>query len=176
MVRLGFIKDGLMAPPEYRRVYVKAVPGLTTFTTTAYSNPNANGTQSFELSCEAPPEIQHVDEWAPIMAKTLADLGWEHWWLDTHSVGRAFNRYIAEAMKRWGLAFWPHYQRESVVLIQVGIERQEISKGMAFWEHQFSHVRVDQEFDFDKNEQVLLQQAPKKSGGMFGSLFKKDKK
>lgn len=173
MVRLGFIKDGLLAPREYRRVYVKAVPGMTDFSTTAYSNPNADGTQSFELACEAPPEIQYVEHWAPIMAGTLSDLGWKHWWLDTHSIGRAFNRYIAEAMKRWGLAFWPHYERESTVLIQVGIERLEISKGVAYWEHQFPHLRVSQEHDFDKNEEELAQQLqPKKSGGMFG-LFKK---
>lgn len=175
MAKIGFIKDGLMAPPEYRRVYVKAVPGLRQFTTIAYSSPTPRGGQTFELACEVPPEIECIEEWAPQMAATLEKMGWTHWWLDSHSIGRALNRYIVEAMKRWGLAFWPGYHRESVVLVQVGIERQEIAKGVAFWEHQFQHVRTATEYDFDKREQELLTQSPK-SGGVFSSLFKKDKR
>ncbi|GAB7078530.1 hypothetical protein [Megalodesulfovibrio paquesii] len=172
MAKIGFIKDGLTAPPEFRRVYVKAVPGLKQFSTTAYSSPTASGGQSFELACEIPPEVDRIEEWAPHMALTLERMGWMHWWLDSHSIGRALNRYIVEAMKRWGLTFWPRYHLESIILVQVGIERQEISKAVAFWEHQFPHVRIAPEFDFDKRE-LELAAAPKKSSGLLSSLFKK---
>lgn len=171
MVRLGFVKDGLILPPQYRRVYVKSMPGQEEFTTLAWSSPNVDGKQVFELCCQVPTEMEKVEIWAPQMARTLHNMGWTHWWLDTHSIARALNRYIVEAMKRWGLNFWGHYSLEGIVLVQLGIERSEITKGVALWEHHFPHVRVDRAYDYDKQE-AELQNNPKKSGGVLGSLFK----
>ena len=157
MVRLGFLRDAVQCPPVYPRVYLK--PGRATDTdvySTVYSEPNQDGVQVYELELIVPVGVDNLAQWVKPMASIISGIGWQGWCIDAHSVSQVLNLYLAEALKQWGAIFWDIYREESVVLLQVGLQRDAAALSVAAWEEQFSHVRFDPVFDLDAMEEELL--------------------
>lgn len=161
MVKLGFIKDVSASPYTYPRVIIR--PGNNQISPTVSSWPDESGVQVFELTLEVPPGVEHLPAWADAMARILKDMGWKQWALHTNSVSRVLNRYITEALDLWGLEFWPRYDQDGVVLVQVGLQRDAVAQSVATWESQCRNVRQAKEYDFDAMES-MPQSQPRKKG------------
>ena len=161
MVKLGFIKDVSSCSVEYPRVAF--MPAKGAMTTTVSSWPDENGLQVFELTLEVPPGVEHLAQWAGAMARILTDMGWKQWALNTDSLSKVLNRYITEALNLWGQEFWPHFDQDGVILIQVGLQREAVAQSVAFWEERNRNVRLAKEYDFDAMENMPEQQPRKRS-------------
>lgn len=159
MVKLGFIKDADQSPPEHARVYIAPAPDGASPATEVRSWPNRDGEQLFEIAFIVPRGEKHLHAWVGFMAETLDRMGWDRWWIDTLSISQVLNRYIVDAVRQWGEAFWPLYQRDAVALIQVGLQREDFQNCAENWARQFPHVSVDNEYDFERITLELEAQA-----------------
>lgn len=174
MVKLGFIKDGTQAPPGFHRVFVQISEGPGNsqgLQTTVHSWPLKDGTQLFELAVHVPQGAEHVEEWAGPMARVLCDMGWEHWWIDSFSLSMVLDRYITEALRLWGLAFWKDYTQDGVVLVQVGLQREAVGQSLASWAERFPEVRFSSAHDYEAIEREQVQQV-KSRGEKLKSMLK----
>ncbi len=176
MVKLGFIREGSQSPPDFPRVYVRPVEKSDAatdgaVTTTVYSWPGPDGVQLFELALDVPPGAEHVREWAPHMAQVLIDMGWNTWWIDSFSLSMTMDRYITEALRIWGLAFWEYYKADAIVLVQVGLQREAVNLSISAWREKYAEVRFSNSHDFDAMEREQEQMA-KQRGSKFKSLLK----
>jgi len=153
MVRLGFVKDAEQCPPDFARVFVRpAVSRGAQVESTIYSQPNESGEQLFELALDVPRGVERLNRWAPAMADVLDKMGWRQWWLDSFSISMAADRYVTEALNKWGAHFWSHYRQDAVVLVQVGLQRDAIAHSVDQWLKRNDHLRLDPEYDFDEKE------------------------
>lgn len=176
MVRLGFIKDAEQCPADFHKVFFRPTKTLSSgrLETTVYSKPDDAGQQLFELAVDVPRGAEKLDQWVVAMAKILQDMGWTQWQLDSFSLSMVLDRYITEALKLWGQKFWPTYKKESTVLIQVGLQREAVSMGVAAWREKFKHLSYAEECDFDKiarEETAQNQQRSKKIRSFFTPKF-----
>lgn len=163
MVKLGFIKDAEQSPPDFHRVYVRPAEGPTptdgSVVTTVRSWPVRGGGQLFELAVDVPPGAETVKQWAPPMAHVISQMGWTRWWIDSFSLSMVLDRYITEALRLWGIAFWGNYSLESVVLVQVGLQREAVSQSIAAWHDKHPKVRFSNAYDFEAMEREQALQA-----------------
>jgi len=150
MVNLGCIKDVEQSPADYHRVFVRSAAlsgrGLDT---TVYSRPDRHKVQRYELAVDVASGDRSLDIWVPALAGILQNMGWTRWWLDSFSISMVLDRYITEALKQWGYLFWQHYTLESVVLVQVGLQRESVLTAISAWEGRFKSVRFAEEYDYE---------------------------
>lgn len=162
MVKLGFIKDAEQSPPDFHRVFVRPAEGPLpkdgSVVTTVHSWPVKGGGQLFELAVDVPRGAENIKQWAPPMAKVISNMGWTQWWIDSFSLSMVIDRYITEALRLWGLAFWGSYSLESIVLVQVGLQREAVSQSIAAWHEKYSQVHFTSAHDYDAIEREQAQQ------------------
>ncbi|THB71760.1 MAG: hypothetical protein D6E12_00695 [Desulfovibrio sp.] len=156
-----------MCPYTYPRVAIRQGNGGVTPVITSW--PDEKGVQVFELGLEVSPGVEHLPEWIEPLGKIIRDLGWTQWCLNSDSVSKVLNRYITEALTAFGDAFFEHYTDDSVVLVQVGLQREAVAHSVFAWEERFKHVRFDNQYDFDTMENSPAE--PKRKRSRF-SLFK----
>lgn len=159
MVKLGFIKDADQSPPEFARVYIAATEDGKAPSAEVRSWPNRDGEQLFEVVFLVPRGEKNLGSWIGYMADTLMRMGWDHWWIDTLSVSQVLDRYIVDAVASWGDAFWPLFSNEAVVLIQVGLQREDFQRCAEKWARKFPHLEVDDEHDYERIALELEAQA-----------------
>jgi hypothetical protein len=140
---------------------------------TLYSRPNDEGEQIFELAIDVPRGLEHLDEWVPPMAEILINARWQRWWLDSFSISTVLDRSLTRALKEWGERFWPRFQLDALVLIQVGLQREAVNQSVADWQKQFDHLRYDHEHDFDQMEMQRQQQSRARSKKIKSILWPK---
>ena len=170
MVKLGFVKDAEQCPPDFHRVFVRSAllggPATTPageVITTVRSWPDREGEQRFELAVDVPPGVEAVAHWAPSLARILTAMGWTQWWLDSFSLSQVLDRYITEALRLWGVAFWQDYKLDGIVLIQVGLQREAVSQSVKAWHQKYPEVRFSSAHDYEAMEREQAQQVKTRS-------------
>ena len=173
MVHLGLIKDAEDCDATFLRVVLNpAAKGQAApLSPVVRSWPDEEGVQLFELCLEVTPGVDAVKEWAPVMAEVISKMGWDNWCLDVNSVSMVLNRYLTDALGTWGSEFWPHYDKESVVLLQAGLQREPVMMSVQEWEASFSTVKHSTDYDFDAQEREQIRQSRERSKKL-KSLFK----
>jgi len=173
MVRLGFVRDMAQAPDGAPRVFL--APGLEPSSTLLAGH--APGQSRFELMWEAPADPGRLPEWAPRVAASLADLGLASFCLDPASMSRTLGSPVEEALKAFGLAFWPAVDRECQTFLLVGeTGRCPVYQAVRAWETAFPQVRFDPALDLELREReaaAAAAAAPRRGlKGLFPRLFK----
>lgn len=153
MATLGYIKNSEQRPPGCPRIYVKGLTDVPVRTsrTLLRSWPDKTGDQVWELCFEVREGVEALDYWAMHMAQAMSGLRLDLWWLDLAALAKCLDRYEVKALGKWGEAFWPHYQGESVILFDIGEMRDDIHQVVEHWERRFP-VRFSPEHDYDTIE------------------------
>lgn len=159
MVRLGLIRSPEQAPRRCHRVCFRPCRvGEAGRRPELFGNARA-GHGSWELRLPLGASELDASEWAPILVGILADLGWEHWWLDSKSLSTILGRSPGFVLKAWGRSFWPLYKRSGVIYFLTGWHRRNVLECVRGWENTFPHLAFSPEHDLESRTDAPQGQA-----------------
>lgn len=151
MVNLGFINNSSQCPAHAHHVrilpsdFAQNKPGESTVRIWYDQQGRARWDLDWQVSQPSSPRL-----WCPLLAAKLHDLNWTAWWLDVALLEQTMQLSAPEALHQWGEVFWPSYQLDALIFLDVDAQRRGIYQIVRQWQNRFPRIRFSPQHDFDR--------------------------